>query len=339
MKKLIAILLLAAGITSNAQTKFGVLPFGRIGVDKRISIAKALGVSYVREVIVMQNWKGSDDGYDKYSASGLKVIPNINWGVVKGQPGNKIPVPFPTDLGEYKRILGDILTKYQPPLIVIENEELIRQYHSGPVCDYIKELKAAIEVAHSKGVKVTNGGLTNRELTLLVYRDYLKRGMKDEADDFAKRCIKEGMVNGVKKPGSMPFVDMIVSKADSLIEAYKTLPLDFVNIHIYEPVNSSTGLDESATQISGNAIKEIVDYIKRATGKKVVSNESGTRSSSPELAAAMLDEISAAGLEYFIWFSGDGEGGARALTNDDGSLRPSGEAFKNYVQKHKAAND
>src|SRR3954469_19003433 len=177
MKTFIILLLLAVPVALNAQTKFGVLVHGKMNVNKKIDIAKDLGVSYVRSAIVMQGWNGYDENYEKYTASGLKVILNINWGQVQATKGQKTPVPFPKDTVKYKQILSDILDKYKPELVVIENEELNRKYHSGPIEDYINELSAAINVVHSKGLKVTNAGLTGKGFCLLVYNDYMKRGM------------------------------------------------------------------------------------------------------------------------------------------------------------------
>jgi hypothetical protein len=183
---------------------------------------------------------------------------------------------------------------------------------------------------HSKGLKVTNGGLTNRELVLAVYYDYLERGMKKEAEDFAKRSVKPSLLNGNAD------IQQLVSNTKKLIAAYKILPLDYVNIHLYEPVkNIVQGTDENAQQITPQAFREIVAYIEKVTGKKVISNEVGARTHSAEIVPQMLGEITKANMDYCLWFSGDAEGGSVALHNDDGSLRPNGEAFKKFVAGYK----
>jgi hypothetical protein len=328
MKKIFGILFILWSTTINAQTKFGVLVHGMMDVNTKMNVAKDLGVSYVRYAVILQNWKGSDPNVDNITSRGFKIIMNVNWGLPQAQ-GMKSPVPFPRDMTQYKRILNDVLDKCKPELVVVENEELIKQYHTGPVEDYITELQTAVDVAHSKGLKVTNGGLTNKELTLLVYHDYLDRGMSHEANDFANRTMKPAWLTG-------PDADDLYNKAKKLIEAYKTLPLDYVNIHIYEPIkNMSGGTRNDVTSITPNAIKEIIEYVARATGKKVITNESGTRSNSPDLATQMLEEFAKENMEYVIWFSGDGAGGAIGLQNEDGSLRPNGVAFKKFVEEHK----
>lgn len=308
-----------------AQTKFGVLVNGRMGWNIKIQVAKELGVSYIRDAVVLQNWDGHDESTDKFLAAGFKIVLNVNW----GQAQRSGPVPYPTDTVEYKKILNNVLDKYRPELVVVENEETVKKYHTGPIEDYINELTAAITVAHSKGLKITNGGITNKELVLLVYNDYLERGMKKEAEDFARRCVKPAFLKGT------PDIQQSLENAKKLIEAYKRLPLDYVNIHIYEPVkNIMVGTDERVKQITPGAIQELINYVARVTGKKIISNESGERTSSPEVVTQMLNEFEKAKLDYLLWFSGDGEGGSIALQNEDGSLRPNGEVFKKYMQDY-----
>ena len=49
----------------------------------------------------------------------------------------------------------------------------------------------------------------------------------------------------------------------------------------------------------------------------------------------MLEEFAKYNVDYVIWFSGDGGAGGKALQNEDGTLRTSGDAFKNFVQARK----
>jgi hypothetical protein len=331
MKKMLYFFLLLLTVTSvRAQTKFGVMVFGRTNMPTKIKVAKELGINYVRDGIAMQNWTGSYERLDKWQDAGFKVLLNVQWGIAQKPNGTREPVPFPKDTIKYKEILSDILSKYKPELVVIENEETVEKYHSGPIEDYINELTAAIAVAHSKGLKITNGGLTNRELVVLVYNDYVERGMKKEAEDFARRCVKPALLKG------SPQIQQIVSDTRKLIAAHKRLPLDYVNIHLYEPVkNVVLGTDESATTITPGAFQEIISYVEKLTGKKVISNEVGARTHAAEIVPQMMEQIQKANMDYCMWFSGDAEGGSTALHNEDGSLRPNGEAFKKYLADHR----
>ena len=327
MKKFFT-LLFGFPVIVTAQPKFGVLVNGKMSLNTKVNVAKELGVSYIRDAVILQKWSGNDESTDRFINAGFRIILNVNWGQVPKGPGKKEPVSFPTDTVQYKKMLDRVLDKYKPEVVVVENEETTKNYHTGPIEDYINELSAAITVAHSKGLKITNGGITNRDLVLLVYYDYLERKMNKEAEDFARRCVKPSLLKNSE-------ITNILDKAKKLIEAYKNLRLDYVNIHLYEPVkNTAQGTDESIKTITPDAQKEMINYIERITGKKVMSNETGARTSSPEVVTGVLKELSQTDIAYVIWFSGDGEGGSVGLQNDDGSLRANGVAFKNFIAKH-----
>lgn len=335
MKNIIlSLITIIVSINSIAQNTFGVLvntAGGKVNFENKIEIAKKLNVQYVRNAITVDKWEGEDKLYDAYQKAGFKMICNINYGRVAKFDAGRSPVPFPKDTVAYKKTLNEILDKYQPEVTVIENEELVPKYHIGSAQDYLNELTAAINVAHSKGLKITNGGLTNRELLLLVYNDLKNNGKTKEANEFAELTMKGNILDAVKNPGSNPQIDELYRKADTLIKAYRNLPIDFINIHIYEPIKPN----QTKTDITPNAIKMMTEYVVKTTGKPVMSNECGTRNNSPELVTAMLQEFLKNNFRYIIWFSGDGEAGAVALNNLDGTLRPNGEAFKNFVAKYK----
>src|SRR6266487_7190412 len=132
MRKVIVLLFFISSIVIKAQTKFGVLVNGKMNINTKIEVAKSLNVSYIRDAIIMQNWDGHDQSCDRYIAAGFKIILNVNWGHVQKENGIKSPVPYPTDTMEYKKIMNEILSKYSPELVVIENEETIKNYHTGP---------------------------------------------------------------------------------------------------------------------------------------------------------------------------------------------------------------
>ena len=140
--------LLLLPFLSQAQTQFGSLvsfPDSINSSGNIIDVANQLGVKYIRYSLVVQGWDGTSTRYDQFTTGGLKVILNVNW----GNPA-VMPIPFPTDTIAYKNQLSSILDIHHAEVVVIENEELTAQYHSGPISDYINELTAAIGVCHLK---------------------------------------------------------------------------------------------------------------------------------------------------------------------------------------------
>jgi hypothetical protein len=183
--------------TVNDSTYFGAL-ISAGTIDNRMVVANKFGVKYVRAAITVKDFRGKDPGVDKYLNNGFKVILNLNWDNVSNGINGRIPVPFPTDIVTYKKLLGAVLDKYKPEVAVIENEPTTAVFHSGPIEDYIAELSAAIDVCHSKGVKVADGAI-HVPVVLQVMNSSRLRGKALE----------------VKK----------------LIDAYTTLNLDYVNLH------------------------------------------------------------------------------------------------------------
>ena len=79
------------------------------------------------------------------------------------------PTIPPEDMQVYKQTLWEILDKYRPIIIAVENEENSKIFYTGTPEEYSSQLKAACEVAHSKGIKCTNGGMVSSLVALLVY--------------------------------------------------------------------------------------------------------------------------------------------------------------------------
>lgn len=324
---------------NDGVNRIGVLVSAAAGNNRnavvRLKAYKDLNVNYVRQGITISKWNGSNPFYESLQSQGFKILLNADY---YSQGGG--PQPFPTDLEEYKRTLNNVLTKYKPEIVVIENEEYNRGYHTGTMQQYINELEAAIEVAHLNGLKVTNGGLTGRLLTLLVWRDYMNRGLKHEAEDFAKRAIPPDIQNAlpnivVKRKN---FAEGMKS-FDTLLDAYKRLNLDYVNFHWYEPIIHRTKgvkVEINESNFDSKALSEVVEYLRRRTGKSVITNEIGQLNESPAIVRQTLQKCLELKLPYIIWYSGDGgEGKAVALTNYDGSLRENGKIFKEFVSFHK----
>lgn len=267
--------------------------------------------------------------YDK----GKKVLQNVNW-------TSQSPTPFFTDIVTYTVKLErfiELLGNNKPEVLVIENEETNESYYTGPVEDYITLLSTAINIAHSYGIAVTNGGLTIRVLTWLVYKDLVLKGKTDRALKFAQHCIPDVELRALNKPGTNPVMDQKISDGKKLVAAYKSLPLDYVNIHFYEPVkyrNTATAEDivDADVHATPHALGRIVKYLKRETGKDVMSNEMGQLNDSGIMVTEMLENAENMEMPYVIWETMKFTNGYN--NNESVPLDPAGEnglAFKKVL--------
>ncbi len=326
--------------TISKSVHFGVMIAKTEGTlvppSQQVKVAKDLGVNYIRARIDIRSWGSSNDAYDTYAAAGLKVLLNINYGIPRNAASDQDPIPFPTDMSAYSKQVNSILDKYKPEVVVIENEEDNPNYHSGDADDYINELKTGIEIAHSKGLKVTNGGITYREVCLIMYDDMMQRGKQQEANEFAQKVFPPAMIMRINNT-SNPQIKHQLEFGRKIIAAYKTLDLDYVNFHWYEPVKArgANGTNKNDTIVDTKIFEFVANYLKTTTGKPVMTNEFGVFNTSPSLVKGLLQAVYNANLGYAIFYSSDGGvGKAVALQNVSGDLRENGMAFRDFIKQH-----
>lgn len=101
--------------------------------------------------------------------------------------------------------------------------------------------------------------------------------------------------------------------------AYRDAGVDYVNFHWYIA--------------DTRALEEAVTFLKQQTGLPVLTNEVGQTNDDPNQTTAVMGKIVELGLPIAVWFGLDGPK-ARGLVNPDGTLRPTGEAFKRFIERH-----
>jgi hypothetical protein len=242
---------MSSNISSDAAvgsgTQFGV---GLEGSDnEKMTIANKMGVKYIRMMVQIKNYSGGGMTSEKsLTQKGYKVVLNINWDGPTHKGDNKIGAPFPTDMNKYRQQLTKLLQNFKPEIAVIENEPTVDLFHSGPITNYINELKTAVSVCKQFNVKVADGA-THVPLIASV--------MNGNAG---------GKAGDVKK----------------LITAYKSIDLDYVNVHTQGP----TGKDPDVYQ--AGLLKKVADYMRNQTGKPIMSNEFTVHDKSSDLVKSMV---------------------------------------------------
>ena len=309
-------------------------PKGRsLGIDQKIALAKELGVHFIR----LGETAGTMSSADKASAyqqAGFAVLLNIR--------NAAIPAAAVKDMEAFKRSVGTIIDTDHPDLIVIENEENNPRFYVGTADEYVAELQAAIDVAHAKGMKVADGGITSIPAAFLTWKHLWDTGDRARADVFAQTAFAYARGTGQRLLPTLPTqahpdrpvvlgksLEKTVPMVQALIAAFKTMDLDYVNFHWYESDSRATA-----------SLRDIVAYLKEATGKQVISNEFGQLDMASETMTSLLTGMHDLGLPYLVWFSGDdpngpvpgGGNGPYALQDENGKLRPNGEAFRKVVR-------
>jgi hypothetical protein len=262
-------------------TRFGA-SISNVLADDKIIVAQKLGVGYVRTAINLKNLNGKNM-VDLYLKNGFKILLNLNYGQVTDQP-----IPFPKDMVAYRKLIENVLNKYKPEIAVIENEPTNKNFHSGPIEDYITMLGVAIDVCKARGIKVADG---------CIHIKYVQQ-------------IMQGLT-----------LNENATEVKKLIAAYKTLDLDYVNVHT-KGEDLPYPVDE---------IKSTANYLRSKTGKQVITNEFSIHSDSPELLKSMVQGWKDGGYVYAIVYSGNSGSQAMPLNNAT-TLTSLGKVYRDAIK-------
>ncbi len=302
---------LAAGlaVAAAAENPFGVmLPSRLVRSEQGLQVAKELGVAYLRpDSVFVEGGPAACRVCDAARSAGLKLVLTVR------NNGPQATTP-PADLERYQRAVADVVERYRPEILVVENEENSALFYRGTPEAYASQLRAACEAAHRKGIRCTNGGLVSALVALLVYDDYLSNGEGRRARAFASRVFspRERQLLGGARAREQ------VRKGKALLASYRAAGADYVNFHWYigDP----------------GALEEAVAYLKARTGLPVITNEVGQFTDDPEQTRTVMAKIVELGLPVAVWFGLDGPR-ARGLVDPDGRLRPTGEAFQQFLRR------
>jgi hypothetical protein len=270
---------IAGDEASDTGTQFGA-GFDNLSTDQKITVLKKLEANYVRARVIVSTFDGHVGSLEKFSQNGIHVILNLNW-----EKTGHTPKSFPQDMATYRKKLGEIFDKYKPEVAVIENEPTNQIYYKGPMSDYITELENAIEVCKQYGVKVADG------------------------------CVHVATVKAMMNGGSQRDA---VSRAKQLLDAYKTLDIDYVNVHAPGSGDSYPSQD----------LVDVADYIRKYTGKQVITNEFKLYTNSTSLLSDMVQGMKQG--NYIIALLRSASGASRL--NDGTDLNVLGQAYADAIK-------
>ena len=309
-----------------ANNPFGVMlwPSGGEDTDLLLARARGLGVAWYRPPAVFaDHWNGTCPTCAAYARSGMNIALTV-----RGSGDNRHPSKPPADMAAYTKAISSILDVWKPDLLVVEHEEDNPTFYQDVTPGYAgygAQLDTVCAQAHQRKAACANGGLSSSAVILATWSGFLERNQPDQACDFARRVLPDEAeaLCLVRSDKAMPEdVQKRLKTVRSLIALYKLYPLDVVNFHWQS--NDARALAEAA------------DYLSRATGKPVGSNEITQHrwDGDSSKVRPLLRAIFAARMQLAIWFSIDTPGSA-SLFEPDGRLRPSGWEFQRQMSGKK----
>ena len=217
----------------------------------------------------------------------------------------------------YKEKITNILEECRPALLIVEKKETSPLYYDGTALDYKKQLNAAARIAHKKGAKITNGGIEGDLIAFLTYSNYLEKGQKQKAKDFAKRAFDPVKQNIIKYSESQKAIKKITARAERFLKIYENSLIDYINIHW--------------SSDDPKALEEVVKYIKKRTGLPVVSTEM-KRPRDLKKARKLIKKTASLNIPCVIWFFSIEAPQAKSMIGEHGTLRKKSRKFHNFVR-------
>ena len=282
--KAIVFFLVIIFLALNSGEKSAVLaesknPFGLmigapdITLAQRIALVKELGAIYFRpNSVFLDKWNGNCNECEAATSQDLGLILTIRNNGGLGQPTTP-----PTDYIIFRQTLAEILDKYPPELLVVENEEnSAALFYNGTPQEYLQELSVACEVAHQKQIKCTNGGLVSMLVTGLVANHYLEQGDPAKADEYLLRALSPEEYQQYQNMSQELKLEQL-NKGKTLLAGYKNSGADYVNFHWYNA--------------DSPALEEAVDYLQATTGLVAITNEVGQHNEDPQQVTDVMDKI------------------------------------------------
>lgn len=259
-------------VVPDAQHKMYVgVKFQQANIREQVQQAKDLQTEAARpnSVAVTGNKPLDDGNAAEWKADGYKTWVNVAW----YENPNAKPYPMgiqPSDMSTWASGFETLCKKLQGNAdgVAIENERANGVYwiHDNDpnwVANYVQQIKIAIPIARKYGIKISDGSIPIEDVELIM-----------------DGAIKSARTKRVK----------------ALMDAYKTLDLDYVLFHGHYAEGRAPVKDLAKT----------INYLAAYTGHKVFSNELSMVGATANVIMWFLHGSYDAKCDYAMFWSGDG---------------------------------
>lgn len=238
---------------------------------------------------------------------------------IRANGGAGDPTAPITDTAAYSATLAAMLDATRPDWVAVENE-MDLSFYAGTSSQWALEAAIACRVAHDRGIKCTDGGLSYKTAALITWdllnRTPLTQTATNPADNY--RAQVGDLAEFFTTDNTLtPLGAERLARGWAFMGEFRGVGLDAVNLHWYGPPQ---------------AMAETIRAFSFLSGLPVLSGEMGDRVGSPENVGAALD-VARNYLLITIWFSpvNDAPFQAVSLINPDGTLRPQGQIYRGFV--------
>jgi hypothetical protein len=282
-------------------------------------IAETLAVPYYRPGTVFLDTGGVCDRCTAAIQHDRKLVL-----VVRAGGTATTPTAPPADLGTYRSRLGAVLDESDAAVAAVVIEDEVDARYSGTAEEYLAELAAGCEVAHQRGVRCADGGMSSASLVLLLASYYeglgnpgaalhlvsVAGGNPDVVSAFATwpPTTEQALTDGLATRKAA------IDRLRVILAGEREAGVDYANFHWYE--RDTDTLDVA------------IAFMRNVTRcNAVMTSAIGQRGQDPLEALHKLDDAKELGLGLVIWDSGNAADAA-SVVDALGSLTPSGETLQ-----------
>jgi len=308
--------------SSNPLNPFGLMLGNTIkSPGDEIEVAKNMGARYYRFGVTLTEVPDNITA-TKILNNGLNAVITIRYN------GNqKGPSSPPPDISVFKNSISKVIDRDHPSVLVYENEEDSPNFnfYTGNNTQYLEGLKAVCEVAHQKGVKCANGGITSASSVLVTADYYENENPNSEKFNIVTNNTLHPYFEKIFQDGGNTttnpyFADRIIS-AKELISKYKENGADYMNFHWHAQSSAALAL--------------VIEVLRNQSGLPVITNEFAPETmNTPDGLFQLLNTFYELQVPIAIEYAL----GSNVLTNSDGTLLSDGQVYQQFMNQHFSAS-
>lgn len=330
MKRFALVLALTAGIAIAQDSHLGVALEGLAGTpEHRVRVAKEMGATWYWRGPVLLRGDAKCDDCQAARAAGLKLALVVRNAETAGKPGSTV-----TDAADFQKKLRAVLERYQPALLVVEDEPEDPKNFNGTPEQYKTELGTACQVSRDLGIACANGGLGSEDVAMVVIDQRYKTDPVDAGNvatttelvrvagggtDLRILGRTLGSVGGKQAPAveaTRKFLDKHRREIDQtrkFIEAINQAGVDRLNFHWFE--------------LQVDNLSKVVDSLHELSKLDLMCDSMADKSDR----VFVVGEKIRIALDNYVWpiiWVGTDERGMMGLVDKKGKLRPAARAFQ-----------
>jgi hypothetical protein len=262
----------------------------------------------IRSLVAFNSWNGVNSPItEQYLTANRQVVLNVH---DFSQDGTHSYDEI--NLGNWQAHVTTLVNSISKPddvVLASFNEEANRNYSVINVPEdmekYVQATSILARTAYTRGIKVSNGGITTNSLVFTTYR-YLSDIHSIDTVDFLHYCVPANWWNGLKNRNNSA-VEEVIANTQYLLARYDTIPatyLPYISAHLYFPLakrmtDTSTTWNNTYTGVA--QIAAMLNYY--VSGRELITNESGFLVENADLTSNVLHDLHASNFKHVIYWN------------------------------------